>query len=134
MLVLTRKSGQELMLGSQIRIRVLGTRTGSVRLGIEAPDCIDVLRGELALVASSLTQDPAASAAIVGQRLPQVLKCSRRRARSGRPAAAGTNLAPQLARRAESHRTTTNADRRTSKRSGRETCQNPDWRTTATTA
>lgn len=72
MLVLTRKSGQELMLGSQIRIRVLGTRTGSVRLGIEAPDCIDVLRGELALVASSLTQDQAASSAIGGQRRPQV--------------------------------------------------------------
>ncbi len=56
MLVLTRKSGQELVINDQIRIRVLSTRAGSVRLGIEAPQEVSVLRGEIDLVGRLLSR------------------------------------------------------------------------------
>lgn len=71
MLVLTRKSGQELIVAGQIRIRVLGTRTGSVRLGIEAPDGVAILRGELDLVGRLFPQDQACPTR-VPKRLSQV--------------------------------------------------------------
>lgn len=57
MLILTRKSGQELILDGQIRIRVLCTRSGSVRLGIEAPEEVSVFRGELDRVGRLFPQD-----------------------------------------------------------------------------
>lgn len=47
MLVLTRKAGDYLYIGAGIRIKVLETGRGSIRLGIEAPPEIPVLRGEL---------------------------------------------------------------------------------------
>lgn len=72
MLVLTRKLGGELALNGQIRIRVLGTRTGSVRLGIEAPDDVTILRGELDLVGRLFPPDQPAGQTRAPQRLPQV--------------------------------------------------------------
>ena len=74
MLVLTRKSGQELVLNGQIRIRVLGTRTGSVRLGIEAPDDVIVMRGELDLVGRLFPQNQPAGEARALTRLSQVAR------------------------------------------------------------
>ncbi len=56
MLVLTRKSGQELVINEQVRIRVLSSRTGSVRLGIEAPQDVSVLRGEIDLIERLLSR------------------------------------------------------------------------------
>ena len=47
MLVLSRKQNQEVMIGDQIKITVLKTRGNTVRLGIEAPREIKVVRGEL---------------------------------------------------------------------------------------
>ena len=47
MLVLSRKQDQEVLIGDQIRITVLKTRGNTVRLGIEAPRDIKVVRGEL---------------------------------------------------------------------------------------
>lgn len=74
MLILTRKSGQELILDGQIRIRVLCTRTGSVRLGIEAPDDVAIFRGELDLVGRLFPQDQPDGAARAPKRLSQVLR------------------------------------------------------------
>jgi carbon storage regulator CsrA len=48
MLVLTRKRDETIKIGSNIVIRVMKTRNGSVKLGIEAPAHIKVLRGEVA--------------------------------------------------------------------------------------
>lgn len=46
MLVLTRKQGQEIHIGQEITIKVI--KTGStVKIGIDAPPSIRVLRGEL---------------------------------------------------------------------------------------
>jgi carbon storage regulator len=47
MLVLSRKHGQSLVIDGNVVIRVLEIRGKSVRLGIEAPDEIAVLRAEL---------------------------------------------------------------------------------------
>jgi carbon storage regulator len=47
MLVLTRKAGETIVIGSQIRITVLEIQGRQIRLGIEAPSQIPVHRGEV---------------------------------------------------------------------------------------
>jgi len=47
MLVLSRKVNQRILLSGNIRITVTCIRGNQVRLGIEAPDQIEILRGEL---------------------------------------------------------------------------------------
>ena len=47
MLVLTRKSNQQIQIGENIVITVLQVKGNSVRLGIEAPREVRVVRGEL---------------------------------------------------------------------------------------
>jgi carbon storage regulator len=48
MLVLSRKLGQKFLVGSEITITVLEVRGNRVRLGVEAPDLVGILRAELA--------------------------------------------------------------------------------------
>ena len=50
MLVLTRKRDEFIKIGSNIVIRVIKTGNGSVKIGIEAPASVRVMRGELATV------------------------------------------------------------------------------------
>jgi carbon storage regulator len=60
MLVLTRKCGESILIGKSIRITVLQTTdTGRVRLGIEAPEEVKVLREEL----TQLSRPPCAQPA-----------------------------------------------------------------------
>lgn len=47
MLVLSRKTGERLALGNDIIVTVVEIKGNRVRLGIEAPQHINVLRGEL---------------------------------------------------------------------------------------
>ena len=47
MLVLTRKNQEQIRIGDNITISILKVRGNSVRIGIEAPRDIRVLRGEL---------------------------------------------------------------------------------------
>lgn len=47
MLILTRKSGEGLYLGDDIRITILEIRGKQIRLGIEAPANVVVLREEI---------------------------------------------------------------------------------------
>jgi carbon storage regulator len=47
MLVLTRKSDEELLIDGCIRVRVLSIEGGRVRLGIVAPRSVPVVRSEL---------------------------------------------------------------------------------------
>jgi len=49
MLVLTRKSGEKIVIDGGIEITVLEVRGNQVRLGIEAPQGVLVLREELAV-------------------------------------------------------------------------------------
>jgi carbon storage regulator len=47
MLVLSRKSNQEIQIGGDVTITVLRVRGDEVRLGITAPRAVPVLRGEV---------------------------------------------------------------------------------------
>jgi carbon storage regulator CsrA len=47
MLVLSRKAGQKLQIGDNVTITILEVHGNTVRVGIEAPREIRVLRGEL---------------------------------------------------------------------------------------
>jgi carbon storage regulator len=47
MLVLTRKRSESIVIGNDIRITVLLVSGGKVRLGIEAPDSLGIVRQEL---------------------------------------------------------------------------------------
>ncbi len=49
MLVLSRKTGQQIHLGSDITISILEIGGKSVRIGIEAPESVCILRGEVKL-------------------------------------------------------------------------------------
>lgn len=48
MLVLHRRRGEEILLSGGIRVVVLAVRGGDVKLGIEAPLRVNVVRGEVA--------------------------------------------------------------------------------------
>jgi carbon storage regulator len=47
MLVLTRRVGDGIMIGADIRLQVVEVHRGRVRLGISAPSEVHVLRSEL---------------------------------------------------------------------------------------
>ena len=47
MLVLTRKTGESIVIGNDIRVTVLEMQGRQIRLGIEAPTDVSVHRGEV---------------------------------------------------------------------------------------
>lgn len=47
MLVLTRKVGEKLLIGDDIVINVIDVNRGNVRIGIDAPDHVSILRYEV---------------------------------------------------------------------------------------
>jgi len=47
MLVLTRKVGERILLGDEIAITIVRVTGGGVRIGIEAPDGMPIVREEL---------------------------------------------------------------------------------------
>ncbi|BDY13370.1 carbon storage regulator CsrA [Hydrogenimonas cancrithermarum] len=47
MLVLTRKKDEAIRIGDNIVIKIIATDKNSVRIGIEAPDNVTILREEL---------------------------------------------------------------------------------------
>ena len=47
MLVLTRRSGETILIGDDIEITVLVVDGSQIRVGIDAPENIKILRGEL---------------------------------------------------------------------------------------
>jgi carbon storage regulator CsrA len=53
MLVLTRKYQEKIKIGDNITITVLRMKGKAVRLGIEAPDNVPVIRGELSFIDSA---------------------------------------------------------------------------------
>jgi len=62
MLVLSRKLNESIIIGDQIGITVVGLRGNVVRLGIEAPDDVAIMREEL-LDAADMGE-PAGSSAV----------------------------------------------------------------------
>lgn len=49
MLILTRKNDEEIVINSDIVIKILSISEGQVKLGINAPKEIEILRGEIYL-------------------------------------------------------------------------------------
>lgn len=47
MLILQRKAGESLLIGEEIEISILSVEAGRVRLAIEAPKSVPILRSEL---------------------------------------------------------------------------------------
>jgi carbon storage regulator len=47
MLILGRKEGEEIYLGNNIKIKITDINNGAVKIGIDAPKEVLVLRGEL---------------------------------------------------------------------------------------
>lgn len=47
MLVLTRKAAETIQIGDNIVVKVIRTGKGTVKIGIEAPNDVRVIRGEL---------------------------------------------------------------------------------------
>jgi carbon storage regulator len=47
MLILTRKVGEQIMIGDSIMVKVLGVRSGQVKIGVEAPKDLPVHRQEI---------------------------------------------------------------------------------------
>ena len=57
MLVLSRKVGQELIIGDNVRITINRVGGSRVTLGIEAPDDVRVVRGELEPIVRAFEQE-----------------------------------------------------------------------------
>ena len=53
MLVLSRKVGQEIVIGDNVRITITKVSGNRVTLGVEAPNDVRILRGELEPIARS---------------------------------------------------------------------------------
>jgi carbon storage regulator len=53
MLILTRRAGEAILIDGGVRIVVLGTDGGGVRLGIEAPQSVGIVREEVLSRASN---------------------------------------------------------------------------------
>ncbi len=49
MLVLSRKPGEKITVGSDVVITVLGSTASRIKIGVEAPDHVRVMRAELAV-------------------------------------------------------------------------------------
>ncbi len=61
MLVLTRKKSQLIQIGDNIVIKIIRTSPGSVKIGIDAPSDVRVMRGELDEVLSRSYDAPVSS-------------------------------------------------------------------------
>ena len=67
MLVLTRKRSESIKIGNDIVIKVIQTSRGTVKLGIEAPAHVRVLRAELTEFANALGAVAVAGSAADGK-------------------------------------------------------------------
>lgn len=70
MLVLSRKASQSIVIGGRITVTVVAIRGGQVRLGIEAPDEVRVLRQELIRPAACRRSDNLPTASVRGPEVP----------------------------------------------------------------
>jgi carbon storage regulator len=74
MLVLTRRPGEEIIIGDNIRITVVSIKGDRVRIGIEAPPAVTVDRQEIHERRKLGSRAPAAPCLVVKER--SLLSCS----------------------------------------------------------
>ena len=53
MLILQRKEGESLLIGDEVEVTVLAVEAGRVRLAIQAPRSVTILRSELKVAAQT---------------------------------------------------------------------------------
>jgi len=68
MLVLTRKLNEQIVIGENIRVTVVGIRGNHVRLGIEAPIDVTIVRDELIRLAGPVSKTPAKTLTVAARR------------------------------------------------------------------
>jgi len=56
MLILSRKQEESILVGDNVKIKVLSIEKGNVKLGIEAPSDVSILRQELTEAVSDLNK------------------------------------------------------------------------------
>ena len=56
MLILSRKQEESILVGPDIKIKVLSIEKGNVKLGIEAPNDVSILRQELTEAVSEINK------------------------------------------------------------------------------
>jgi carbon storage regulator len=66
MLVLSRKEGESILVGSDIRITVLRVKGSSVRVGIEAPSHTGILRSEIEFDTEAVSATVPGGGSLVG--------------------------------------------------------------------
>jgi carbon storage regulator len=66
MLVLSRKPGEDILIDGRIRVRVIQSGNGRVRLGIIAPREVEVMRAEIAFDDQSQETCPQATPDMAG--------------------------------------------------------------------
>lgn len=103
MLVLTRKQNEQIRIGEDITITVIRTKGKAVRLGIQAPSNISVLRGELVFDAS---EEPEAEQASSTSQASRAGKATKSKLPS--PVAEGSPFGEEHSSEAEDHRRSTN--------------------------
>ncbi len=86
MLVLTRKQQEKIHIGDSITITILRVKGQAVRVGIEAPDGVRILRGELAEREMPTTAAPPATDKPVKESRPTKIRTAKPQ-RNGRPTA-----------------------------------------------
>lgn len=57
MLVITRRAGESILLGDEIRIVILGVESDRIKIGIEAPKSMKILRAELMTEVSDINRE-----------------------------------------------------------------------------
>ena len=74
MLVLTRKSGESIVIGQDIEVKVLSSEGGTVRLGVSAPREVPVYRREIFEAIKEENIKAVRSATTLGKQLEDILK------------------------------------------------------------
>lgn len=74
MLVLTRKKDEKIIIGDEIEITVVDIDGGKVRLGIKAPEAIDIYREEVYREIEALNKEAAIKKGISIAELAKLIK------------------------------------------------------------
>lgn len=74
MLVLTRKSGESIVIGQDTEVKVLSVDRGTIRLGVSAPREVPVYRREVFEAIKEENIKAVRSATALGKQLEHILK------------------------------------------------------------
>lgn len=76
MLVLSRKTGQTIMIGDDIYLTVLGVKGNQIRLGIDAPEEVAVHREEIYMRIKQNAEPKAPVSVTYRRAMPKIDACS----------------------------------------------------------